>query len=84
MPTSRDETKFRQLTLRLPASIHQHAKRLAKARHVSVNTLILNLLEKLERAEREKELEKAYEFIGQEASEVEFAFKAQSEVVRRG
>ena len=57
----------------------------AKARRTSVNALVRQLLEQLDRMEREQELSRAYDLLGRDAeASVEPFFEAQSEVARRG
>ena len=83
MKTSSRDVATRQLTLRLPRGLYQRAQRLAKERRTSVNALMRELLERLDREEREQELRRAYAIVGADA-DVEWAFEAQAEVARRG
>lgn len=51
---------------------------------MSLNALIRRLLEDVDRAERERELQSAYEVLGGTAESAEPYFEAQAEVARRG
>ena len=85
MKTSQAETTFRQLTVRLPRALHTRARQLAKARHTSLNALVRLLLEELDRNERERSLEAAYNSLGRgRGTDVEHFFDAAAEVIRRG
>ena len=85
MTTSTNDGSTRQLTVRLPRDVYARAQRAARARKKSLNALVRGLLEDLERAEREAELERAYALLGGDGeTSVEEQFKAQAEVVRRG
>jgi hypothetical protein len=69
----------------LPRGVYERAQRAARAKKKSLSALVRGLLEDLERAEREAELERAYELLGADAgADVEPQFKAQAEVARRG
>lgn len=85
MTTATSEGGTRQLTVRLPRGLYERAQRAARARKTSLNALVRGLLENLERAEREAELERAYDLLGADPeANVEGQFRAQSEVARRG
>jgi hypothetical protein len=85
MKTSRPDPVIRQLTVRVPRALYVRAHDLARARHTSVNALVRELLEQLDRLERDRELERAYDLLGSDSgSEVEPFFEAQTEVARRG
>ena len=74
---------MRQLTIRIPRGLYARAHDLAKARRTSVNALVRQLLEQLDRLEREQELSRAYDLLGRDAeTSVEPFFEAQSEVAR--
>ncbi|MHB8872518.1 MAG: hypothetical protein ACYC8T_02420, partial [Myxococcaceae bacterium] len=65
--------------------LYQRAQIAARARRTSVSALVRGLLEQLDRSERERELERASELLGQDSkSGVEPNFEAQAEVARRG
>jgi macrodomain Ter protein organizer (MatP/YcbG family) len=83
MSTANSDSDIRQLTVRLPRAVYARAQRAARARKTSLSALVRKLLEDLERAEREAELARAYELLGEDA-DVEPQFKAQAEVARRG
>jgi hypothetical protein len=71
--------------MRIPNSLYVRAHSLARARRTSVNALMRQLLEDLDRRECEAELAHAYELLGQETeSDVEPFLAAQAEVARRG
>ena len=79
------EVAVRQLTVRIPRDLYRRARLAARARRTSVSALVRGLLEQLDRSERERELERAYQLLGQDAkSSVEPNFEAQAEVARRG
>ncbi len=85
MKTSNSDLATRQLTVRVPRALYARARDLARARHTSVNALVRQLLEQLDRVERNRELERAYDLLGCDSgSEVEPFFEAQAEVARRG
>lgn len=85
MKTSGNEISIRQLTLRLPRELCARAQEVARARRTSVNALVRQLLEELDRSERERELERAYELLGSDSENAaEPFFAAQAEVARRG
>lgn len=86
MSTASGSSPHRQLTVRLPREVYARAQRAAKARKTSLSALVRRLLEELERTERERELERAYGLLGEDAREsrVEAQFEAQAQVVRRG
>ncbi len=85
MSTSAAELTTRQLTVRLPEPTLRAARRAAKERGLSVNALIRELLDQLQRAETERELTAAYERLGADGTaDVEFAAAAQARVARRG
>lgn len=85
MPTSSSDVEGRQLTVRLSGSTLRAARRVARARGITINALVRELLDQLERAETERELTAAYEALGADAaSDVEFAVPAQARVARRG
>ena len=85
MKTSESDVVLRQLTVRIPRSLYARAHDVAKARRTSVNALVRQLLEQLDRLEREQELSRAYDLLGHDAeANVEPFFEAQGEVARRG
>jgi hypothetical protein len=86
MKTPVDASATRQLTLRLPAGLLEQAKRLASARHTSVNQLVRRLLEESAAEARERELQSAYALLGADAAgaDVEEFAAAQAEVAGRG
>ncbi len=85
MKMSVHEGATRQLTVRLPSALYSRAREMARARRTSVNALLRRLLEEADELEREQELTRAYELLGEDAaSGVEPFFAAQSEVARRG
>jgi predicted DNA binding CopG/RHH family protein len=85
MSTAQSDISQRQLTVRLPDAALRAARRAAKARGITLNALVRQLLEDLERAEQERTLAAAYETLGADSqSDVEFAVPAQSKVARRG
>lgn len=74
---------IRRLTLRLSRDEYARAERLAKARRLTLNGLIRELLQKeLARPASECELRAAYELLGRDGRDVELAFDAQAEVAR--
>ena len=74
----------RQVTLRLPEPLYQSVKRVARARHTSINQLAQEQLEHLAKQEREAQLAAAYEELADdEETNVELFLAAQSEIVRR-
>ncbi|GMU63349.1 MAG: hypothetical protein AMXMBFR34_51120 [Myxococcaceae bacterium] len=75
----------RQLTVRLGVHTLKTAQRVARARGLTVNALIRELLLELQREEEERALAAAYEKLGADAeADVEFAAQEQARVVRRG
>ena len=83
--TSHPDLATRRLTVRVPSALHARARELARARGTSVNALVRQLLEQLERLERDRELERAYDLLGRDSgSDVEPLFETQAEVARRG
>lgn len=83
MKTSKNDRSTQQLTLRLPEPMVRAVKLIAKRRRTTVNALLVSLVEQCELDERELELRRAYETLGQD-SDVGFASTAQREVVSRG
>lgn len=83
MKTSKSDRSTQQLTLRLPEPMVRAVKLIAKRRQTTVNALLVSLVEQCELDERELELRRAYEMLGQD-SDVGFASTAQREVVSRG
>ena len=82
MKTAMSDSTNRQLTVRLPRGLYRRAQQLARARRTSLNALVTGLLAELDRRAREEELSKAYELLGRDrGSDVEFAARAQAEVV---
>jgi len=85
MKTSHSDLAIRQLTVRVPRALYARAQDLARARRTSVNALVRQLLEQLDRFERDRDLQRAYDLLGRDSgSEAEPFFEAQSEVARRG
>jgi predicted transcriptional regulator len=85
MATSNRGVETRQLTLRLSRGLYARAQQLAKARNATLNGFMRQLLEEVDRTQRERELQQAYELLGQDAeANVEPMLDAQAEVVRRG
>lgn len=85
MPTAQKDVESHQLTVRLPGQTLRAAKRVAKARGLTLNALIRELLTNLERQQEERELASAYEVLGADRdSSVEYAIRAQAKVARRG
>jgi Ribbon-helix-helix protein, copG family len=85
MKTATSEVTVRQLTVRIPRDLYKRAQLAARARRTSVSALVRELLEQLDRADRERELERAYELLGQDPKDaIEPFFEAQAQVARRG
>lgn len=85
MTTPSDASSTRQLTVRLAPSTLRAAQRAARARGVSVNALVRELLLDLDRQEQERSLRAMYEQLGADAdASVEHATRAQAEIARRG
>lgn len=85
MSTSSSDITARQLTVRLSSQTLKTAKQVARARGLTVNALIRQLLLDLQREEDERVLVAAYEKLGSDPdSSVEFAAREQARVVRRG
>jgi hypothetical protein len=85
MKAAASDSTVRQLTVRLSPRLYARTQRAAKTRQLSVSDLVRQLLEDLDKREQEKELERAYNLLGDDAgSDVEPFFEAQVEVVRRG
>jgi Arc/MetJ-type ribon-helix-helix transcriptional regulator len=85
MSNAHSDSSLRQLNVRLPRELYARAQRAAKARRTSVSELVRQLLQELDFKEREREVEQAYELLGQDKeSAVEGFFEAQAEVARRG
>lgn len=81
--TSKGDIETRQLTVRLPARLYSRAARVARSRQTTVNGLIRQLLDDLDRDARERELTDAYNKLGREDSAEPF-FEDQAQVARRG
>ena len=79
-------TATRALTIRPTAELYSSVREIARRRQISVNTLVLEALENVIRAEEDARLYEAFGQLGEDADEadVEFAAAAQWEVVRRG
>jgi hypothetical protein len=85
MSTSPSAVTVRQLTVRIPRDLYKRAQLAARTRKTSVSALVRWLLEQLDKADREKELERAYELLGRELTDsAEPYFEAQAQVARRG
>lgn len=69
------------LTVRLPATSYSRAQSLAAQRGVSLNRLVLEALEEMDRRDREERLFDDFTLLGEddEGSSVEFAQVAQFE-----
>ncbi len=76
---------LKTFTVRLPENLYRSAKVLAGRRRQSMNHFIRESLERALREEQERGLEQAFALLARSPDEcdVEFAFEAQSEVVRR-
>jgi hypothetical protein len=75
----------RQITLRLPASLYDQVRQIARKRQVSINRLAQESLETLAREALAEEMRAAYDALASdpEAMDVELFFEAQREVVTR-
>ncbi len=75
----------RQITLRLPPTLYESVKQVARQRRTSINRLAQEGLEQMTRREMAAQMCAAYEELGEEAeSNVETLLPAQREVVLRG
>jgi hypothetical protein len=75
----------RQITLRLPESLYDQVRQIARKRRVSINRLAQESLESLAREALAEEMRAAYDALASdpEATDVEPFFEAQREVVTR-
>lgn len=73
---------IRSTSLRMPAELLAAAQALAARRNTSMNALVVESVERTLREEADAALYDSFTLIGRDAaSEVEFAVRAQSEVV---
>lgn len=77
------DASARQVSLRIPASLHGEAKRFASRRKMSLNQFALEGIQALLKGERQERLRDAYEELGRDGESVEPFFAAQRAVVRR-
>src|SRR5436309_1345174 len=78
------ERIVKSITLRLPADLFEATARLASEKRQSLNSLIVEQLRELSKAERDKSLKAAYDLLGDDPeSSVEHTVPAQTEVVER-
>jgi hypothetical protein len=72
------------VTLRLPESLYENIKGLAKRRHISINSLAQQELERLAEAELAARMRAGYEALSSDEADAEVFFAAQSEVLAHG
>ncbi len=76
---------IRPITVRVPAVLHEAAKRLAARRGVSINEVFRIALRRMAEQERFEALRESYDALGCDAdSDVEPYVRAQRELARRG
>lgn len=77
--------RIRQVTLRLPEGVLRQARQTANRRHLSLNALLRDALERMAEEERQEALSAAYDSLGADPeSNVESFVHAQREALRRG
>ena len=72
------EAKVRRLTLRLPETLHDQAKRLAAMRRTSINRLTLEGLTAMVHEATEAELRAAYDALGERDTQARYPTTHQS------